>query len=142
MICQVMNLTTIAARVASMNYRVGAVPQASGSSYGNTPEIEEAIYGHSGGEQDPNMQGSSIWWLVFNKIGVEDWTPVTKYDAIENAAKELLAEWSKGWHESFTPEEKQERINDSLRDLKENWNSYQKNYMPEHVTILKEKGLM
>jgi len=123
-----------------------------GTSYGNTPEIEEAIYGHSGGEQDPNLQGSSIWWLVFNEIGVEDWTPVTNFDAIEGVAKDLIAEWSKGWGSGATPPRdhsdpkvQAEVAKDTqrlLKELKENWTDYQQHYMPEHVKILKEKGLM
>ena len=59
------------------------------SSHPATKDIEEALYGHSGGETDPNLQGSSIWWLVFNKIGMEDWTPISDYDKIEAKAKEL-----------------------------------------------------
>ena len=112
------------------------------SSHPATKDIEEALYGHSGGETDPNLQGSSIWWLVFNKIGMEDWTPISDYDKIEAKAKELLSEWSKGWSSKFSPEEKQQRIDSSLEQLKENWNAYQKSYMPEHIKILEEKGLM
>ena len=104
-----------------------------------TKDVEQALYGHSGG--DPQAGGSSIWWLVFNEIGMEDWTPVTDYAAVEAKAKELLAEWSKGWSEKFTPEEKQQRIERSLKSLKGNWDEYQKSYMPEHMKILEEKGL-
>jgi hypothetical protein len=122
------------------------------ASYGNTPEIEQALYGHSGGETDPDKQGSSIWWLVFNEIGVEDWTPVTDFNAIEQKAKALIAEWSKAWGSGATPpwdhsdpKVQAEVAKDTQRllgELKENWTDYQQNYMPEHVKILKEKGLM
>ena len=108
----------------------------------DVPAIEMALYNKSGPETDPDMQGSSIWWLVFNSIGMQDWTPVTDYAHVESEAKRLLAEWSKGWAKTFTPEQKQEMINSSLEQLKENWDDYQKSYMPEHLKILKEKGLM
>jgi len=107
-----------------------------------TKEIEQALYDRSGAETDPNMQGSSIWWLVFNEIDMADWTPITDYAAVEKKAAELLNQWSKGWSVNFTSEEVQERIASDLEQLKENWESYQKHYMPEHIKLLEEKGLM
>ena len=106
--------------------------------YGNTKEVEEALYGKSGAETDPDMQGSSIWWLVFGEIDLQDWTPLTNYSAVEKKALELLNDWSNGWN----IKNKQERINREMSQLKNNWTEYQKNYMPEHIEILKEKNLM
>lgn len=135
-------LRDIRSVVASLRTADGVVSQTAAPAAPDQKAIEEALYGHSGGETDPNMMGSSIWWLVFNEMGIEDWTPISDYPTIEAKAKELLDEWSKGWHESFTPEEKQQRIDTSIAQLKENWQDYQKHYMPEHVKLLKEKGLM
>jgi len=104
-------------------------------------DIEQALYNHSGAYPEEN-QGSSIWWLVFDEMDMTDWTPVTNYAQVEAKAKELLQEWSKGWHADFTPEEKQSRIDDSIQSLKKNWATYRKSYMPEHIKILQEKGLM
>jgi hypothetical protein len=99
--------------------------------------VEEALYGHSGG--NPAEQGSSIWWLVFDEIGMEDWTPLTDFPAVEAEAVRLIAEWSKGWNDS--PEGKAKTSARLLASLKGNWEAYRSEYMPEHVRILGEKGL-
>ncbi|OPZ38860.1 MAG: hypothetical protein BWY99_01533 [Synergistetes bacterium ADurb.BinA166] len=99
--------------------------------------VEEALYGQSGPLSE-DEDGSSIWWSAFRELGMHDWTPLSDPAAVEAKAKELLDN-SQAW--AGDPKRDQ-YIAKQVKSVRDNWNTYQQHYMPEHVEILKSKGLM
>ncbi len=140
-----MRMANVAARVAARRFHVGeqvaevaeeqqvAAPQAP-----DQHTIEQTLYGHTADTDPHRGEGSSIWWQVFDDMGMADWIPTTDYAAVEKRAWELLNKWQP-WKDM--PEQKQ-YFQKSINGLKKNWEAYQKHYMPDHIKILKEKGLM
>ncbi len=151
-----MGILGIAARVASRRFRVGeqvadppAEPQAEAqvaeqqqtAAPAKAPDqhaVEHALYGHTADTDPHRGEGSSIWWQVFDDMGMADWIPTTDYNAVEKRAWELLVKWQP-W--KGLPEQKK-YFQKSIDGLKRNWQTYQKSYMPEHIKLLKEQGLM
>jgi len=105
---------------------------------GDQHSIEQALYGHTA-ETDPHRGvGSSIWWSVFDAMDMADWIPTTDYSKVEERAQELIEKWQP-WKGMPGREKHVQKL---IVNLRQNWQTYQKRYMPEHIKILKEKGLM
>lgn len=86
--------------------------------------VEQAIYPKLIASLNEYGPGSSVWWDVFEQLGMVDWTPITDFDEVVSKAREL------GMDDGV------------IRQLRDNWRTYRTFYMPEHLDILREKGLL
>lgn len=127
----------VAADLKKVIVALGEAPAATAASP-DVKAVEKLLYPDITLPIPEDEQGSSIWWSVFDELGMVDWTPFTDYSKVEAKAKELLEQWSAGWHPDI---DKAEMIENGLQSLKDNWEDYQKHYMPEHLEKLKAAGL-